>query len=245
MYNTREMIRQNILKFIPPRTRFKLVSIKHTFTKFKQTHYAQNCEDVMLRSLFPANYKGFYIDVGAHHPYRISNTFLLFKSGWSGVNIDANPETISLYRKARPNDINLNIGVGLHEETLSYYRFSDPAVNTFVEEAAEKFKNKSWIEYLGTTKIQVVTLETILNQHVKPEQVIDVLSVDVEGFDLDVLKSNDWRKFRPKVIVVEAHDFNLEKMNEHPIYQFLHEKGYALKFVMKFSLIFVENTKSS
>jgi hypothetical protein len=87
------------------------VSLKHTFTKFKQTHYSQNGEDIILQSLFPREHTGFYVDVGAHHPYRISNTYLLHQQGWSGINIDPNPETIAFFNRARPKDININIGV--------------------------------------------------------------------------------------------------------------------------------------
>ena len=106
-----DMLKRVIKKIIPPRLQFRLVSLKHTFTKFRQIHYSQNGEDIILKSLFPADYKGFYIDVGAHHPYRISNTYLLHQQGWSGINIDPNPETIAFFNRARPNDININIGV--------------------------------------------------------------------------------------------------------------------------------------
>lgn len=234
------MFKAYIKKFIPTNVHFRLISVKHTFTKFKQVHYAQNCEDVMIRSLFPKGYSGFYVDVGAHHPYRISNTYLLFKQGWRGINIDANPETIQFFKKARPDDINLNIGVSKSTNTLTYHRFSDPAVNTFDKNHAEQFKEKSWISYLGSTEVQTQSLEEILFEHLPKSQSIDVLSVDVEGLDLEVLKSNNWSSYRPKVIVVEVPNFDIESMNNNLIYSFLYENGYKLKYVVKFSLIFVQ-----
>lgn len=236
--------RLKIKKLISPRLQFRFVSLKHTFTKFKQNHYSQNGEDILLNSLFPENYKGFYIDVGAHHPYRISNTYLLFKRGWRGINIDANPESIKLFERARPKDKNIMAGVSEKEETLSYHMFSDPAVNTFSDKEADKWKNKNWIEYLGEKKIQALPLKTIFKENINRDQKIDVLSIDVEGFDLKVLESNDWNKFSPKVVIVEAHDFILENMHEHPLYLYLNKKEYKLVYVLKFSLIFLHKKTS-
>ena len=235
------MIKKLLKKILPAEKQFMLVSLKHAFTKFKQTHHSQNGEDIIIRSMFPVNYKGFYIDVGAHHPYRISNTYLLFKKGWTGINIDPNPDTIRLFKKARPKDTNLNIGIGKEEAELLYHRFKDPAVNTFSQKDADFWKQKTWNDYLGTTKVKVEPLGKVLEENLKENQKIDILSVDVEGLDLEVLQSSNWNKFRPSVVIVEAHDFVLEKMHEHPMYILLKEKGYELKYVVKFSLIFTDN----
>ena len=227
-----------IKQFLPKSWHFRLVNLKHTFTKFRQVHYAQNCEDIMTLSLFPKSHKGFYVDVGAHHPYRISNTYLLHKQGWRGINIDANPETIAMFKRARPQDINLQLAISDEKQTLTYYKFSDPAVNTFSQEHAEKFMDKKWISYLGETTIETQTLEETLSKHIPKNQPIDVLTIDVEGLDLAVLQSNDWNTHRPQVVIVEALDFKLEQMQEHALYQFMHKHDYDLVYVAKFSLIF-------
>ena len=232
------MISALLKKIIPAKYQFWLVSYKHTFTRFRRTFYSQNGEDVILPSAFPKNYKGFYVDVGAHHPYRISNTYLLYKRGWSGINIDANPDTIKLFQKARPDDINLCVGVSGKLDTLNYHRFSDPAVNTFSSEEAEHWKQKKWLTYLGNIPVETKPLVNIFRENIKAGQHIDVLSVDVEGLDLEVLESNDWNQYQPQVVVVEAHDFTLEGMYKHPIYQLLTTRGYQLQHKMKFSLIF-------
>lgn len=234
-------LRQKIKGLIPSKLQFRFVSTKHTFTKFKQIHYSQNGEDILLESLFPYDYKGFYVDVGAHHPYRISNTYLLFKKGWGGINIDANPESIKLFNRARPKDINILAGVSDKKESLSYHMFSDPAVNTFSKEEAGRWKNKNWIKYLGTKIIPTHTLRDILKDCLKEKQKIDILSVDVEGFDLKVLQSNDWNKFRPKVVIAEAHNFALDRIEDDVLCKFLKDKGYQLKYILKFTLIFTKD----
>lgn len=229
---------KKIKRFIPGKLHFKLVNLKHSFSKFRQTHYSQNGEDVILASIFAKDYKGFYVDVGAHHPYRISNTALLHEQGWTGINIDANPDTIELFKKIRPNDINLLAGVSNTAQELTYHKFSDPAVNTFSAEEAERWKYKKWLKYLGTTKISTSKLSSILSENIPAAQKIDVLNVDVEGLDLEVLQSNDWNLYSPKIVVVEVHTFDLESPENSPVYYFLKQKGYKLRHMLKFSLIF-------
>lgn len=232
------MIKRLFKKLIPAHRHFKLVSLKHTLTKFKQIHYSQNGEDIIVSSYFPKNYSGFYVDVGAHHPYRISNTYLLYKNGWSGMNIDANPDAINLFIKARPKDKNLLLGVGKSEGQLTYHRFKDPAVNTFSEEHANKWKSKEWNTYLGTDNVQVMPLSKVLEKHLSKNKKIDVLSIDVEGWDLEVLESNDWEQYRPQIVIVEDHTFNFKQKEESRIYSFMKSKDYTLTDKAKFSLIF-------
>lgn len=228
---------------IPAQLRFKLINFLHSFDHFKQTHYSQNGEDIILLAMFPKNYHGLYVDVGAHHPYRLSNTYQLFKKGWRGINIDANPETIDLFRKARPNDINLNIGVGKNSSILPFHRFADPAVNTFSSVEAERWKQKKWNTYLGTVDVAIKPLAAILNEHLFESVSIDVLDIDVEGLDLEVLESNDWQLFRPRVIVVEDHHFDLNKPTNSSVYTYLLEQGYKLEHKAKFSLIFKDKQR--
>tara|TARA_B100000508_G_scaffold72156_1_gene56212 strand:- start:603 stop:1301 length:699 start_codon:yes stop_codon:yes gene_type:complete len=231
---------KRLLKYIPPKLRFKLLGLKNLISDSRQIHYAQNGEDILVRSMFPAGHQGFYVDVGAHHPYRISNTYLLHKLGWKGINIDPNPDTIKQFNRARPDDINLELGVAGQKSELNYHQFSDPAVNTFSEEEAEKWKGKVWQTYLGARAVPVSPLRDILELHLPTGQEIDLMNIDVEGLDLEVLKSNDWQKFAPKVLIVEAHDFTLENMNTHSIYAFLKLQGYKLAQKAKFSLIFTK-----
>lgn len=232
------MLSKLIKKITPPSLQFKLVSLKHTFTKFRQTYYSQNGEDIILKSMFPKEYRGFYVDVGAHHPYRISNTYLLHLQGWSGINIDANPDTINLFNQARPGDINIQLGVAKLETELTYHMFKDPAVNTFSDTEAERWKKKTWNDYLGTTNVPVSRLGKILKDNLSNGRAIDLLSIDVEGLDLEVLQSNDWNAYKPKVVIVESHTFSIENKDKNELYSFLKEKGYELKHVVKFSLIF-------
>lgn len=202
-------------------------------------YYSQNGEDIIISSFFKNKKSGFYIDIGSHHPMRYSNTYLLYKKGWQGINIDANPETIKLFNKYRPKDTNINIGVGDKTSKLTYHKFSDSAVNTFSKIEANKWKQSSWNTYLGSMDIDVDTAKNILEPYLET-QVVDLLSVDVEGFDLLVLQKYDWINHSPQLVVIEDTDFSFGEPGKSEIYNFMAEKNYRLHSVVKFSLIFVK-----
>lgn len=195
--------------------------------------YSQEGEDRVLSSLLFKLHggkhvnDGFYVDIGAHHPYRYSNTCLFYKRGWHGVNIDAMPGSMSLFKRQRPRDINLECGVGQKAETLKFFVFNEPALNTFDEDLAKARCNNVW-HIKTTVDVPVFPLSKILEENVSKGQSIDFFSVDVEGFDLDVLQSNDWRKHRPLVVLVETFGLSLEDLAADPLTKYLHSLGYVV-----------------
>ena len=141
---------------------------------------------MILKRIFE-NKIGFYIDVGAHHPKRFSNTYSLYRKGWKGINIDALPGSMKLFNKMRPRDINLEIGVA-EVEDVQHYVFNEPALNTFSEklsnEITNKFKNQYFIKKV--IKVKVNRLDKILDKYLHNNK-IDLLNIDVEGLIMTFL----------------------------------------------------------
>lgn len=224
------MVKEKIKKLIPLFVKNFLRRI-HYFLNWSPwiiNSYSQEGEDLVLQRIF-ANYKsGFYVDVGAHHPKRFSNTFLFYQKGWRGINIDPLPGTIKLFNKYRPRDINLEQGVAEKEETLDYYQFNEPALNSFSKELSEK-REKTYDSYFvkDIIKIEVKPLSKILDKYLLNNK-IDFLNVDVEGLDLAVLKSNDWSKYRPKFVLVEILESSLHDLDNDPIFQIMKENNYII-----------------
>jgi FkbM family methyltransferase len=187
--------------------------------------YAQEGEDMILSRLFEGRDVGFYVDVGAHHPKRFSNTYLFYKMGWHGINIDAMPGSMALFKRWRSRDINLEVAVAKEKQTLNFFMFNDHALNSFDEDLSRQ-RNNGPYHIVQERLLQTSSLSEILNEHLPCEQKIDFLSVDVEGRDLDVLQSNDWERFRPRCVLVECLGANLKAIQENVIYQFLREKHY-------------------
>ncbi len=194
-----------------------------------QKSWSQEGEDMVLSRFFEDSKNiGFFVDIGAHHPCKYSNTYKFYRKGWRGINIDAAPGSMKLFNKKRPLDINLEIAISEKEENLTYYMFNMPALNTFSQEEAEKKNGKNNYQVIDKKKIRTERLETIFDKYLKFNQKIDFLTIDVEGFDFQVLKSNNWSKYIPEYILVEDLESNVEQTLSSDLYKFLVSKGYML-----------------
>jgi FkbM family methyltransferase len=188
--------------------------------------FSQNGEDLVLNRYFQGKRNGFYVDVGAHHPTRFSNTYLFYKRGWSGINIDANPSSMNLFNSRRKRDINLELGVSTQSGSLSFYQFNEPALNTFNEQEA-LLKQVDPYKIINVDSIQVSTLSDILHKHLPSGKLIDFLTIDVEGFEYEVLMSNDWEIFRPEYILVEILRVDLLDIASIDSVRYLCAQGYT------------------
>jgi FkbM family methyltransferase len=194
--------------------------------------YSQEGEDRVLAALLlkirggTDISDGFYVDVGAHHPFRYSNTCFFYKRGWRGINIDAMPGSMAEFRKQRPRDINVESGIGKQVGTSKFYVFNVPALNTFDEALARARCNDVW-RVTQTLDVPIAPLSEILKQHLPKERTIDFLTVDVEGFDLNVLQSNDWKHYRPSVVLVETLGRSLDDLALDPVAGYMRSLGYV------------------
>ena len=223
------MIIKTFKKFILESIRNFLRRIYYflTWDPWINLSYSQEGEDLVLKRIFE-NKIGFYVDVGAHHPKRFSNTYLFYKKGWKGINIDALPGSMRLFEKIRPRDINIEMGVAKAEDELNYYVFNEPALNTFSEKFSKDIENLNNGYCLKKIiKVKVDRLEKILDIHLHDNE-IDFLNIDVEGLDYDVLESNNWNKYRPRFVLVEILNNSEYDLNNHPIVKFMKEKNYSI-----------------
>lgn len=207
---------------------------------YHQLSFAQEGEDIILSRLFDLKQgPGFYVDVGAHHPQRFSNTYSFYLRGWRGINIDPLPGSMELFRKIRPDDINIEVGISDVPGELTYYQFNEPALNTFDRNIAEQRDGSNGYRIIATGQIATQRLSDVLKDFLPAEQKIDFLTVDAEGYDLKVLASNDWDKYRPEYILVE--EFTKKQINEilsTPLVEFLRLQGYDLCSKAFLTLIF-------
>ena len=209
------------------------------FDRYRVPSYSQEGEDIVLGKLFAARRAGFYVDVGALHPRRFSNTYLFYRRGWSGINIDAMPGSMSLFRRKRPRDINIEAAVSDQPANLVYHVFDEPALNSFSAEMARQRLAEGSGRLLGTKTLTTRTLDDLLAEHLPTGRKIDFLSVDVEGHDLQVLRSLDWRRYRPAAVVVELSRHSVGEVLDHAIHAYLSSLGYVLYSKLLNSCIYV------
>ncbi len=213
-----------------------------------QRSYSQDGEDMVLRSFmesYPKDYRGFYVDVGAHHPVRFSNTYHFYRKGWRGINIDATPGSMQLFHWFRRRDINLELGIGAEKSSLTFYCFDEPALNTLSKNVAEERTQGGRYKIKAEVVVPIMPLREVLENHLPPGSKIDFFSVDVEGMDEIVLRSNDWNRFRPAFVLAEDAGFQWDDpINQGlGVYQLLTDNGYTLVAKTQRTLVFQDNQK--
>ncbi len=212
------------------------------WTQHVKNSYSQLGEDIVVDNLLGFKKQGFYVDIGANDPVRFNNTFRFYKRGWCGINIEPDPVCFDLLSKKRSRDVNLNIGVGNEKMKAYFFRFEPHTLSTFSAISAKKYI-KSGFKLVEKRKIHIYRLADILSLHAANKK-IDFISIDTEGLDLDVLLTNNWKLFRPKVLCIEVNERTMIKRslikNNEEIVSFLKKVGYKEYFRNEINGIFID-----
>lgn len=200
-------------------------------------HYSQFGEDIVLKELLKKEKSdGFFVDVGCYHPKKYSNTYMLYRKGWRGINIDMEEDKISLFNMVRPRDYNIICPVSDKREEVTLFRFSKYGLgSTINRDYASETKDEIFDKKIVETK----TINEIIDYSPYKGKQIDVLSIDVEGMDFKVLNSLDFGIYKPKLIIIEDHHRSIEEVLETDIYNLLKKHSYVLRSWTFYSLIFV------
>ena len=203
--------------------------------------YSMYGEDKVIINFFKNKQNGFYVDVGCYHPLDGSNTHLLYKKKWSGINIDVNELSIELFDLTRKHDENINLAVSDKKTKIKlYFRKKINMLNTINKKLAKIHFQNGYQE----KTVKSDSLNSILSKSKFKNKKIDFLNLDIEGNELSALKSLNFKKYNPKLICIEIH--NYEEMYNHesdylkrnPVYKFLIKKNYKILWNNNFSYIF-------
>lgn len=204
--------------------------------------FSQLGEDLIIASIFHQLniIKPSYLDIGAFDPYKLSNTALLYEQGSNGVNIEPNPLQFKKFLAHRKRDINLNLGIGNQSEVLNYYVLSSSTLNTFSKEKAFEFESKWGQKIIDIVKVDVKTLPWIIEKYcggVFPS----LLSIDVEGLELDIIQSLSNMKSLPLVICSETLSYANDNsgIKDYELIDYIVDIGYFIYADTHLNTIFV------
>lgn len=212
--------------------------------KYIRGSFSQKGEDLILEKIFKRKNKGFYIDVGANDPNIFNNTKKFYLRGWRGINVEPNPILLEKFRVDRKRDINLNVGIGRKSGFASFFEFEISSISTFSKKDKEN-KIKLGYKLKGEFKVKIYRLEDIIRKFHNKK--VDFINIDTEGMDLEVLKSNNWKKFKPRVVCVETGDVwsilsgDLKTSNKKKLIdKFMIKNGYKVFYSNNLNTIYVE-----
>lgn len=197
--------------------------------------YSQHGEDLWLDNHFAGRRNGYYVDIGASHPIRLSNTWKLYSErDWHGVTVEPIPAQADAHRRWRPRDTLVPVCIGTEPGTRTFYELSPSVLSTLDKAAANAAVTEKRAAPWRTYNIEVITLKQLF-AFIGTSIKVDLLSVDMEGLDADVLTGFSFTEYRPRVIIAEANDRETrEKLLTH-----LHDRwGYWMSAELGCNLIF-------
>ncbi len=198
--------------------------------------YSANFEDVILHRIFGGQATGFYIDVGAAHPLMENDTKALYDRGWTGLNVEPNPALFAELQRGRPRDRNLNLALSDAPGELDYFEVVGTGLSTL--DPAEAGRCADAGREVVRHRVRTATLAAVLAE--APPATIDLLKVDVEGFEERVLAGNDWARFRPRIVLVEATYPETPRRRETGIEAMLGGHGYRRAYFDGLNDFYVE-----
>jgi FkbM family methyltransferase len=231
-HKLKNLIKRIIFKFFKP-----LIQVKYI-----QNAYSQAGEDLILEFLFNSVSitNPTYLDIGVYYPDRLSNTQLFYMNGSRGVCVEADETLIPVIKELRPEDVILNIGIGVNEmPEAEFYIFNEKGLNTFDKKEAEYRESFGTFNIERVSKVQLRPINSIIKENFNTYP--DLLSIDIEGLDLDVLKTLDFIKFPVPVICVETCTYSEThiKPKDFRIIEFMISMGYFVYADTYINTIFV------
>lgn len=207
--------------------------------------YAQSGEDLIVDFLLRQIHidKPTYIDLGAHHPIYLSNTYFFYERGAHGVCVEPDPSLCSYIKRIRKKDICLNVGVGVDDATAAkFYVMTTKTLNTFSKTEAERYQSYGTQKIENVLDISLMKLEHIIDQNfVRPPNFV---SLDVEGLDFEILKTFNFDRHRPEVLCIETITYTENKTEKklQDLIEFVKSRGYLVYADTYINTIFVDKT---
>ena len=219
------------------------------YEKYTKKSYSISNVDLIIDRMFSKINNGIYIDIGCNHPIKFNNTYILYKRGWRGINVDLDQKSISEFNLLRSKDHNLKVLISDEEniEKEIFFYHDRSAINTVSKSLITHRKTK--IEDIKIIKEKTTTLNKVIENSPFKDKKINFMTIDIEDHEYEALKNFNFDKYKIDCIVTECHDLDQEKLEiynqsinrviNHKLYQLLTENNYKLINWVNSDLIFI------
>ncbi len=205
--------------------------------QYAQLSYSMSGEDSFMAKHFKdrmrARQPGIYVDVGAGAIWDISNTFMFYCHGWRGLCIEPNPHAVEEWKQWRKGDLRVTAAVG-EQEGQAYWHAHNANFGMAQVTMDNRPPGEAWLPGIP---VAVRRLDKLFAEHLAGRE-IQFMSIDVEGAELGVLKSNDWTRWRPELILMECVGFDFAAPFALPAVAYLTGQGYRLDSKLGDNLVF-------
>jgi FkbM family methyltransferase len=208
-------------------------------SKCSSRFFSQFGEDAALPFFVGKQKSGFFVDVGCFHPRKYSNTYLLYRRGWRGINVDLDEIKIDAFKLDRSEDWNVCAAVSDTARTVECHSLGTWALFSSLEKAEAEKEARARNLQVKVRSVQTRTLDNIIFESPFREMPINLLSIDTEGHDLNVLKSISFEKYKPGIILLETHAADVEELQRAEFHQFLSDRGYRLVNWIGLTVVYV------
>ena len=219
------------------------------YEKYTNKSYSISNVDLIINRMFSKIKNGIYVDVGCNHPIKYNNTYLLYKRGWRGINIDLDKKSIDEFNLIRNKDYNIQALISSEENINKeiYYYHERSAINTVSKDLIDYRNSKN--EDFQIKKQLTSTLNKIIEDSPFKDKKINLISIDIEDHEYEALKNFNFNKYKIDCIVSEIHDYNQEKLEIYnqtldfvinsKIYKLLEQNDYKLINWVNSDFVFV------
>lgn len=233
-----------MLELLKHRALAQLRKFRRNRSENSKMSYSQSGEDLIIEYLFQVLgiQEVSYLDIGAHHPTYLSNTYLFYRKGGRGVCVEPDPALYAEFPKKRPRDRHLNCGVAPQAGEADFFVMSASTLNTFSRDEAERYESYGNQRIIKTLHMPLKTANEIIEQNFT--KCPNLVSLDVEGLDYAILKSMDFAKYRPEVFCLETLSYTENKTERKltEIIELMHANGYLTYADTYINTIFVESS---
>lgn len=220
--------------------------MEHSPNMYRKISYSQCGEDIIvdfvLNSLNVEHPT--FLDIGAHHPVFLNNTYLFYRKNIHGICIEPDPDSFARIRRARPRDICLNVGIGTdNRELADFFILSSRSLNTFSKETADAYVNEGNQKIEHVIKVPLFTVHDIITKYLKTTPTF--VSLDAEGYDLEIIRNFNFGRFRPEIFCIETLSYSSknQEVKNTEILQLMEREGYLNYADTYINTIFVDKDK--